>query len=766
MCTFRDHHGSNRLVALYLSLPDAIAQAAVDKQRLNASPLFNVRRLTWVSLHFLIAVHRSQWCRKPGHSRMLRIWVRENTLMALLEQLVHAQFVRGPHRSQQHFSAELRAAKTRNAESSGKVPLVLGMWLTDRRPLRRRNKAVRVFQLALKDTTSVWDGTDVVEIEDITSFVVAQHGALEAQDEFALRVTRDSELTISGASLRDRLYPHQLPEDAATVAAADSVTTECDADSKEKEMTEEKPSKQKRHAALARTNAIHSVQRLESYYAQPLAAATGAGASAEREFNVATLNVLADAYVRPSALTYCPVDALHWDRRKHAVAEVVRKVDADVLCLQEADHFDEFHAVVLRDLGYSVRYVQRTGPSSPDGCAVAFKDALFEFVAHEDVLFNDLADRVAAASSASSSSAEAAYAERLRKHNVAVLVRLRHRSSGSLLVVASAHLYWNPSHPDIKLRQAHYLMQRLSEFAADLPTVLCGDFNVTPESPVYRLITGGKYVEQSRLAGLSASRLLVDSTLTKVCKMLRSVGVDAAFHSVTDGDWKELFARARREQRLIVTTSRKYTVRKECPPFVRLSSSQAGAAFVEAVRALGIQFDKSRFYSRCLVCNTPFVQLDPEQVEQAVVEAANVHAVPEEADRVYQCPECRSVYWWGVKSDKSLRQFERAFAEAHGDSGNDDAVVISQVFSGDATTTFAHTSPLRSAYDPEPVFTNLTGTFGGTLDYIFYSPQGLRRHALRPLPTAASIVEPFTALPCRAFPSDHLLLQSSFELRS
>jgi len=68
--------------------------------------------------------------------------------------------------------------------------------------------------------------------------------------------------------------------------------------------------------------------------------------------------------------------------------------------------------------------------------------------------------------------------------------------------VSTAHLFWDPQYPDLKLLQAYLLARELESFAEGVPLVLAGDLNSTPFtegeaasghlSGVYGLLTRGR----------------------------------------------------------------------------------------------------------------------------------------------------------------------------------------------------------------------------------------------------------------------------------
>lgn len=69
------------------------------------------------------------------------------------------------------------------------------------------------------------------------------------------------------------------------------------------------------------------------------------------------------------------------------------------------------------------------------------------------------------------------------------------------------------------------------------------------------------------------------------------------------------------------------------------------------------------------------------------------------------------------------------------------------------------TSAMSSALGSEPLFTNYTAKFKGTLDYIFYTPNRIRVMAVTGIPDENDIRNAGgEGLPCTCYPSDHILL--------
>lgn len=94
--------------------------------------------------------------------------------------------------------------------------------------------------------------------------------------------------------------------------------------------------------------------------------------------------------------------------------------------------------------------------------------------------------------------------QRIITNNVALFLLLHDRKTDQNIFVACAHLFWNPEFSDgtgvfntspftitVKVLQAKFLMNRMQLFAKHNSVtniVLCGDFNSTPDSSVYKLL--------------------------------------------------------------------------------------------------------------------------------------------------------------------------------------------------------------------------------------------------------------------------------------
>eukprot|EP00898_Chlorokybus_atmophyticus_P003875 jgi/Chlat1/4489/Chrsp29S04432 len=233
-------------------------------------------------------------------------------------------------------------------------------------------------------------------------------------------------------------------------------------------------------------------------------------ALSESSFTVMSYNVLADLYANTEMYGYCPSWALSWSYRKHNLLQELLSYQADILCLQEvqSDHFDDFFAPELLKRGYTAVYKKKTAEVytgtayAIDGCATFFRRDRFALVKKYEVEFNKAALSLSEALGQASS--KKAALNRLLKDNVALIVVLEAleppdpeaavAGKRQLICVANTHIHANPELKDVKLWQVHTLLKGLEKIAAsaDIPMLVCGDFNSIPGSAPHSLLATGR----------------------------------------------------------------------------------------------------------------------------------------------------------------------------------------------------------------------------------------------------------------------------------
>jgi len=175
----------------------------------------------------------------------------------------------------------------------------------------------------------------------------------------------------------------------------------------------------------------------------------------------------------------CPKSALDWRTRRFRMLEEIIAYDADVICLQEVDHF-RFFQRALSCLNYQGHFVPKPDSpciylpenSGPDGCAIFFKKDKFSLQKLESRVIE---------------------VWRVQSNQVVLSAILRSKLTGEELMVATTHLKARSGTLLSTLRneQGKDLLQYLKQEAGDRPIIISGDFNAEPTEPVYSTMIEG-----------------------------------------------------------------------------------------------------------------------------------------------------------------------------------------------------------------------------------------------------------------------------------
>ncbi|PIN07168.1 Glucose-repressible alcohol dehydrogenase transcriptional effector CCR4 [Handroanthus impetiginosus] len=226
-------------------------------------------------------------------------------------------------------------------------------------------------------------------------------------------------------------------------------------------------------------------------------------------FSVLSYNILSDVYATSELYSYCPSWALSWTYRRQNLLREIVGYRADIVCLQEvqSDHFEEFFAPELDKHGYQALFKRKTTEvfagniKTIDGCATFFRRDRFSHVKKYEVEFNKAAQSLTDALVPSAQKKNAL--NRLVKDNIALILVLEAKFSyqgidnpgkRQLVCVANTHVNVHQDMKDVKLWQVHTLLKGLEKIAAsaDIPMLVCGDFNSVPGSAPHALLAMGK----------------------------------------------------------------------------------------------------------------------------------------------------------------------------------------------------------------------------------------------------------------------------------
>jgi uncharacterized protein len=158
------------------------------------------------------------------------------------------------------------------------------------------------------------------------------------------------------------------------------------------------------------------------------------------------------------------------------------------------------------------------------------------------------------------------------------------------------------------------------------------------------MVTKTAPVDQPRLPRLEADggelRLLCDEMLKGIGRWLRAAGYDVAIAD-DGGHDNELLARARGENRLLLTCDRKLAARAgDHPAAALLATESLDDVARELSTRLGIDWLHAPF-TRCLVDNARLVPAGKADIAGLLLTAR------QGAGRIMRCPRCDRVFWPG-----------------------------------------------------------------------------------------------------------------------
>ncbi|XP_026380943.1 carbon catabolite repressor protein 4 homolog 3-like [Papaver somniferum] len=192
------------------------------------------------------------------------------------------------------------------------------------------------------------------------------------------------------------------------------------------------------------------------------------------KFTVVSYNVLSEKNASKHGGLYSNVACqfVNWDYRKKLICEELIGLDSDIICLQEVDRYNDLSATMEKE-GYVGNYKRRTGDAT-DGCAMFWKPNVFKLLEGESIEFKEF---------------------ELRDNIAQLSVFEMCNADTSRILVGNIHVLFNQNRGDMKLGQIRLLLSKahaLSEKWGNIPMVLAGDFNITPQSAVYKFLSSSE----------------------------------------------------------------------------------------------------------------------------------------------------------------------------------------------------------------------------------------------------------------------------------
>jgi mRNA deadenylase 3'-5' endonuclease subunit Ccr4 len=194
-------------------------------------------------------------------------------------------------------------------------------------------------------------------------------------------------------------------------------------------------------------------------------------------------NVLADSLAQDGGFVKVPREQLEWDYRFPLICEDIRRAQADVIALQECNHFDDFAAAFGKD--YYAFYIPKlTSAASkvdprvpPDGTCLLVRRSKFDVCGVETIYYT------------SAEGDEAPGPSSLSNQN-GIVALLRQKSTSRFIIAATTHLKAKDGEANAAERkeQAKQMLDAIERMRAktpNAPVILSGDFNSPPAEAVH-----------------------------------------------------------------------------------------------------------------------------------------------------------------------------------------------------------------------------------------------------------------------------------------
>lgn len=176
-------------------------------------------------------------------------------------------------------------------------------------------------------------------------------------------------------------------------------------------------------------------------------------------FSLISWNVLADMCAQTGGFVGVEPDSLEWNHRVTRFRAFFAEYQADVICLQECNHFNDFWHPLMQEFGYTATYAPKTKspamqyhPALGDGVVIFYRPR-FQLI--KSVTYGETP--------------------------VQAIVWLK--DGDRELCVSTVHLKAKQGYEEVRYQQAITAVDRMRQVTCsmEVPMILCGDFNATAD---------------------------------------------------------------------------------------------------------------------------------------------------------------------------------------------------------------------------------------------------------------------------------------------
>ncbi len=144
-----------------------------------------------------------------------------------------------------------------------------------------------------------------------------------------------------------------------------------------------------------------------------------------------------------------------------------------------------------------------------------------------------------------------------------------------------------------------------------------------------------------------------ERTLGKLVKWLRLLGFDTIFESESSSD---TFFEGLQPGQILLTRTQSIHERYGSQRHVFIESNDPRDQLKQVIHELGIVFQDTRPFSRCLRCNVEITEIEKDAVFGKVPDY-----IWETNDIFQTCPACQRIYWPGSHTQQSMKRLDELF---------------------------------------------------------------------------------------------------------
>jgi nocturnin len=171
-------------------------------------------------------------------------------------------------------------------------------------------------------------------------------------------------------------------------------------------------------------------------------------------------NILADSL----AIDFPAVDEryLNWDHRRRLILDEIDRVNADILCVEELDHFEDFLLPHMQEKEFDGIYNKKPDWHK-DGTAIFYRTEILELLEHHIIKFPE-------------------------GNQFGLYARMRMVKENLEFVVVATHLKSKKDFEARRVEETEVILNYLTK-DPNLPIIICGDFNSEPTWETYHHLT-------------------------------------------------------------------------------------------------------------------------------------------------------------------------------------------------------------------------------------------------------------------------------------